>query len=100
MRKKAIETTETWNKDLEAGATIEGTYIKKEFVTSNFGENEKYIIKTPDGTLKGIFSTASLARQFTNVPVGSYVWVTYKGTETSKSGRMVKVFEVEYDDEA
>ena len=30
MRKKAIEITKTWNKDLAPGATLEGKYIKKE----------------------------------------------------------------------
>ena len=33
MRKKAVEMTKTWNKDLEVGATLEGEYIKKEFMT-------------------------------------------------------------------
>ena len=47
----------------------------------------------------GVFSTASLVRQFNNVPEGSYVWITYKGEETSKNGRPVKVYDVDYDDE-
>lgn len=98
MRKKAIELTETWNKDLQPGATIEGVYLKKEFIKTQFGESEKYIIDN-NGAKMGIYSTASLARQFANVPEGSYVWVTYKGEETSKNGRPVKVFEVDYDDE-
>ena len=38
-RKKAIEMTETWNKDLEAGATIEGRYIKKEHISTQFGDS-------------------------------------------------------------
>ena len=99
MRKKAIELTETWNKDLEIGAKIEGTYIKKEIIKNQFGESEKYVIETKDGKMMGIFSSASLARQFANVPEGSYVWVEYKGEETSKNGRPVKTYMVEYDDE-
>lgn len=99
MRKKAIEITETWNKDLTAGAALEGRYIKKEIINTQFGESEKYVIETDDGKKMGVFSTASLARQFNNVPEGSYVWITYKGEETSKNGRPVKVYEVEYDDE-
>lgn len=99
MRKKAIEITETWNKDLTAGAALEGRYIKKEIINTQFGESEKYVIETDDGKKMGVFSTASLARQFINVPEGSYVWITYKGEETSKNGRPVKVYEVEYDDE-
>lgn len=99
MRKKAIEITTTWNKNLEAGATLEGKYIKKEIVDGQYGTTEKYIIETSAGEKMGVFSSASLANQFKNVPEGSYVWITYKGDEVSKSGRPVKVYEVEYDDE-
>lgn len=100
MRKKAIELTNTWNKDLAAGATLEGRYIKKETFQGQFGTTEKYVIETADGEKMGVFSSASLSRQFKNIPEGSYVWITYKGEETSKNGRPVKVYEVEYDDEA
>lgn len=102
MRKKAIESTTTWNKDLQPGATLEGRFIKTEIIDSKFGSNQKsnkYIIETDDGTKMGVFGTASLNRQFKNVPEGSYVWITYKGEETSSNGRPVKVFDVEYDDE-
>ena len=100
MRKKAIEITKTWNKDLTPGATVEGKYIKKETFEGQYGPTEKYVIETPTGELLGVFSSASLSNQFKNVPEGSYVWITYKGEETSKNGRPVKVYEVEYDDEA
>lgn len=100
MRKKAIEMTKTWNKDLEPGATIEGKYIKKETYDGQYGRTEKYVIETNEGEKFGVFSSASLANQFKNVPEGSYVWITYKGEETSKNGRPVKVYEVDYDDEA
>ncbi len=99
MRKKAIELTDTWNKDFEIGAKIEGVYIKTEVIRTQFGESEKYIIETTDGKKMGIYSSASLLRQFANVPEGSYVWVEYKGEETSKNGRPVKSYVVEYDDE-
>ena len=98
MRKKAIEFTKTWNKDLKSGDTIEGKYVKKEIYEGNFGQTEKYIIDV-NGEMFGVFSSASLERQFKNVPEGSYVWITYKGEETTKTGRPVKVYEVEYDDE-
>lgn len=99
MRKKSIEFTTTWNKNLSAGAKIEGRYIKKETFEGNYGTTDKYIIETDDGEKLGVFSSASLARQFKNIPEGSYVWIEYKGEETSKNGRPVKVYEVEYDDE-
>ena len=99
MRKKAIEITTTWNKDLTAGATLEGKYLKKETFEGKYGTTEKYIIVTDDGEPMGVFSSASLTRQFNNIPEGSYVWITYKGEETSKNGRPVKIYEVDYDDE-
>jgi hypothetical protein len=99
MRKQAIVMTKTWNKDLEKGATIEGVYLKKEVFDGKFGESEKYIIEDANGEKWGIFSSASLANQFKNIPEGSYIWVEYKGEETSKNGRPVKVYAVDYDDE-
>lgn len=99
MRKQAIVMTKTWNKDLEKGASIEGVYIKKEVFDGKFGESEKYIIEDANGEKWGIFSSASLANQFKNIPEGSYVWIEYKGEETSKNGRPVKVYSVDYDDE-
>lgn len=98
MRKKAIEMTTTWNKDLTAGATIEGVYVKKETFEGQYGTTEKYVLDTADGMM-GVFSSASLANQFKNIPEGSYVWIEYKGEEVSKNGRPVKVYVVEYDDE-
>lgn len=100
MRKKAIEVTKTWNKDLQGGETIEGRFIKTEIVTGQFGENEKYIIECKDGEKFGVYASSSLARQFANIPEGAYVWITYKGLEPTKNGRTVKSYEVEYDDEA
>lgn len=99
MRKKAVEITTIWNKDLEVGAKLEGKYIKKEVFDGKFGETHKYIIETKAGEKLGVFSSASLASQFNNIPEGSYVWIEYKGEELSKNGRPVKVYEVEYDDE-
>ena len=99
MRKKAIELTNTWNKDLDKGATLEGVYVKKEIFDGKYGSTEKYVIEKDDGEKLGVFSSASLANQFKNIPEGSYVWIEYKGEETSKNGRPVKVYAVDYDDE-
>lgn len=99
MRKKAIELTNTWNKDLEKGATLEGVFVKKEVFDGKYGQTEKYVIETKAGEKLGVFSSASLANQFKNIPEGSYVWIEYKGEEISKNGRPVKVYSVDYDDE-
>ena len=98
MRKSAVTMTTTWNKDLEKGATLEGVYIKKEIFESKYGESTKYIIKAGDKDM-GVFGSASLDRQFKNIPEGAYVWIEYRGEVTSKNGRPVKEYIVEYDDE-
>lgn len=98
-RKHAIESTVTWNKNLNIGDKIEGVFVKEETSEGQFGTSRKYVIKAKDGTMYGIYGTASLDRQFNNVPEGSYVWVEYKGEEMTKTGRPVKLFSVDYDDE-
>lgn len=100
MRKAAIEIGKTWNtKDLPEGSTLEGKYLKKEIYQGDYGEVAKYVIQTKDGEKWQVFSSASLGNQFANIPEGSYVWLTYKGTQQTKNGRPVKVFSVDYDDE-
>lgn len=96
---KEIIKTVTWNKDLTVGATLEGKYISSESFEGKYGETIKYIIKAQDGTDYGVFGSASINRQFANIPVGAYVWITYQGEEPTKSGRTVKVYNIEFDDE-
>lgn len=98
MRKSAVIITKTWNKDLEKGAALEGRYIKKEVFEGKYGESIKYIINSKGEDL-GVFGSASLDRQFKNIPEGSYVWIEYKGEVVSKNGRPVKEYTVDYDDE-
>ncbi|MBO7715538.1 MAG: hypothetical protein J6S85_18390 [Methanobrevibacter sp.] len=102
MRKSAntnyVETIIWNNSELPEGSSLEGRYTGSETFIGKFGETTKYIIEK-DGVSYGVYETASLKRQFEKVPEGSYVWITYKGTETSKNGRQVKVYEVDYDTE-
>lgn len=98
-RKHAIESTLTWNKNLEVGAKLEGKFVKEEISQGQFGASHKYIIETTTGEVYGVYGTATLDRQFANIPEGCYVWIEYKGEETSKAGRPVKIFAVDYDDE-
>lgn len=101
MRKSAnkeIIITKTWNKNLNVGDTLEGVYIKKETFIGNYGESIKYVVKS-NGEDFGVFGSASLNRQFADIPEGSYVWIEYNGETTSKNGRPVKVYSVDYDDE-
>lgn len=97
--KNYIETI-TWNtKDLAEGSTLEGVYKAKETFIGQNGETTKYIIEGADGTNYGVYDSATLNRQFAVVPEGSYVWITYNGVTTSKNGRTVKLFAVDYDTE-
>lgn len=101
MKVSAVEQTSTpiWNNaDLNEGASIEGIYVKSEVFEGKFGETTKYIIDV-NGEKFAIFGSASLDRQFKNVPQGKYVYVTYNGKETTKNGRTVKVYTVEYETE-
>lgn len=97
-RKSAVTMAKIWNKDLTKGDTLEGVYTKKEVFEGKYGESIKYIINF-NGEDFGVFSSASLDRQFKNIPEGSYVWIEYKDEETSKNGRPVKVYAVDYDDD-
>lgn len=102
MRKsasKAIVKTVTWNKDLAEGATLEGYYTGKEVFEGQYGETTKYIIEAGDGTNYGVYGSASLDRQFKNIPEGVYVWITFDGNVTSKNGRTVKQYTIDFDDE-
>jgi len=101
MRKPATQpiiVTTTWNKDLTKGDKLEGVYIRKEIFDGKYGQSTKYVIKNNDGDF-GVFSSASLDRQFKNIPEGSYVWIEFNGEVISKNGRPVKDYTVEYDDE-
>ena len=101
MRKSAsatYEKTTTWNKDLEVGAKLEGVYLRKENFEGNFGPTVKYVIES--GDIKyGVYGSASLNRQFDQIPVNSYVWIEYTGETVSQNGRTVKTYTVDYDDE-
>ena len=100
-RKSATPTYNiTWNtKDLTEGSTLEGYFIDTAIVSGQYGQKSKYVIETKDGTLYDVFSTATLERQFKNIPVGVYVWITFDGETKSKNGRTVKLYTVDYDDE-
>lgn len=102
MRKSANQTyekTTTWNTNLSIGDTLEGKYNSMDEFEGNFGHTTKYVIEAPDGVKYGVYGSASLNRQFKRIPVGSYVWITYEGEVTSQNGRIIKSYDVEFDDE-
>lgn len=102
MRKSAqasYEKTTTWNTNLNIGDKLEGVYETREEFEGNFGPTTKYVIAAKDGTKYGVYGSASLNRQFNRIPRGSYVWLEYTGETTSQNGRIVKTYNVDYDDE-
>lgn len=102
MRKSAsqsFEKTTTWNTNLTIGDKLEGVYESKDEFEGNYGLTTKYVIASPDGTKYGVYGSASLNRQFSKIPTGSYVWIEYTGETTSQNGRIVKTYNVDYDDE-
>lgn len=103
MRKSAnttYEKTLTWNTNLSIGDKLEGVYESKdEFKGKYEGLTTKYVITTQDGTKYGVYGSASLNRQFAKIPTGSYVWIEYTGETTSQNGRIVKTYNVDFDDE-
>ena len=102
MRKSAnptYEKTTTWNTNLNIGYKLEGVYESKDEFEGNYGLTTKYVIKAQDGTKYGVYGSASLNRQFAKIPEGSYVWLEYTGETTSQTGRIVKTYTVDYDDE-
>ena len=102
MRKSAYkeyEKTTTWNTNLTSGDKLEGVYESKDEFEGNYGHTTKYVINASDGIKYGVYGSASLNRQFLNIPTGSYVWIEYTGETTTQNGRIVKTYKVEYDDE-
>ena len=100
-RKSATQTfvkTTTW-KASDDNTAIEGYYINKETFEGQYGPSTKYVIEGNDGVMYGVFGSASLDRQFKNVPEGCYVWINYEGEVKTKNGRTVKQYSVDYDDE-
>ena len=87
-----LNTTDKFNN------RIGGTCVGYVF-TGDFGDTIKYVIVAPDNVKYGVYGTASLNRQFSKVPEGSYVWIEFTGETTSKAGRTVKTFNVDFDDE-
>lgn len=102
MRKSAsatYEKTTTWNTNLNVGDKLEGVYVNKEEFEGNYGLTTKYVVEAQDGTKYGVYGSASLNRQFSKIPAGSYVWIEYTGETTSQNGRIVKTYNVDFDDE-
>lgn len=91
---------DTWNKkgELTEGDSLEGYYIDSEAFETKFGEMIIYIIEKLDGTRIKVTGQSDIKSKFTDIPVGSHVWISFAGLTETKNGAM-KSYTVEYDDE-
>lgn len=101
MRKSANTQVPVWNrKDIKVGTKLEGYYVRdKKFESRQYGEGLMYIIADLQKVEHAVMATASVRGGMINVPLGSHVWLEYIGEEKSSNGRMVKVYNIEFDDE-
>jgi hypothetical protein len=85
---------EPW-KDMDEGDFIIGKYLGTSLIN---GANEKpftiYKLRNDDGELISV-SGASLEARMVTIPVGTRLKITFKGTEKSKHGSGMKMFEVQ-----
>lgn len=89
---------EKWNKqDLQVNDTIEGFYVDTH--TSNFPDDTAtyYVILTEDDKKMDIKGTSGIESKFKEIPVGSFVRVTFLGKVKTKNGRFMNDYKVEYD---
>lgn len=91
---------DTWNKKgaLKEGDTLEGYYIDSEEFNTKYGDMIIYVIEQLDGTKIKITGQSDVKGKFTDIPVGSHVWISFDGLTETKNGAM-KTYSVEYDDE-
>lgn len=105
-RKKAeskqgkYQDLDTWNKkgELKEGDNLEGYYVDREDFNTKHGEMTVFIIAKAQNDLIKVVAQTDIKGKFEDIPMGSHVWLTFKGLTETKNGAM-KTYEVEYDDE-
>lgn len=83
--KESQDINVKWEK---AGQEVEGTYKK---VLDGQGKQQNsfvYTIETEEGVVQSFWGTKVLDDQLSNVEIGSYIKVVYKGKVKAKSGGM------------
>ena len=91
---------DTWNKkgQLKEGDFLEGYFVDKEEFTTKHGDMVVYIIAIEKNSLVKIVGQTDIKNKFDEIPMGSHVWVEFKGLTETKNGAM-KTYEISYDDE-
>lgn len=91
---------DTWNKkgQLKEGDFLEGYFVDKEEFTTKHGDMIVYIIAIEKNSLVKIVGQTDIKNKFDEIPMGSHIWVEFKGLTETKNGAM-KTYEISYDDE-
>lgn len=89
--------TTVWNKEKQAGAVIEGTYIRKELnVQGKVGSNI-FVIENDEGKW-AVWSSKMLEDCFLEIQIGTKVRITFVNKVKTKGGRDLNQYKVEADD--
>ena len=90
----------TWNKkgELKEGQELEGYYVDKDAFDTKYGEMSIYVIEQLDGSMIKITGQSDIKNKFTDIKLGSHVWIKFAGLTETKNGAM-KTYEIDYDDE-
>lgn len=93
--------TESWNRVSTQGVRFrfeaDGDEIEGKLVSVGPGkfENSKvYVLESEDGTATSIFGSVILDDRMSDVEVGNYVKIVFKGHIKTGSGKNAKLFEV------
>ena len=91
---------ETWNKKgaLKEGDELEGYFVDKEEFNTKYGDMMVIIIEKLDGSKIKVTGQSDIKNKFTDIKLGSHVWLKFAGLTETKNGAM-KTYEIDYDDE-
>lgn len=87
-----------WNgQNIKEGDTIEGFYVDTH--KSNFADDTAtyYVILKKNDEKMDIKGTSAIESKFQEIPLNSFVKVTFTGKVRTKSGRFMNDYKVEYD---
>ena len=80
-----VDWNENWDAELSA-------------TESQDGEMSIYVIEQLDGSMIKITGQSDIKNKFTDIKLGSHVWIKFAGLTETKNGAM-KTYEIDYDDE-
>lgn len=76
----------------------EGVLISND-VNESFKENRVFTIEAPSGEQARYAGATQLNEKMAPIPLGAYVWITFRGMKPTRTGKSFKDFTVEFDTE-